>query len=239
MKIIIAPSKTQDYTNPSTHGLEMVNQDKTLKLFEMLKDRHIDELAKLLKIKNNLLDQTYDLYQSFNPKQKMYKAIDIYEGVVFQQLDKGHYNEIEVDFLNEHLVILSAMYGPLKANTLIWPYRLDMTIKPNDINLYQYWQDDIDCYFDDQEIIINLASNEFSKMIKKQRKNMVNIDFKDKKDNGKLRTISYNAKKARGQMLDMIIKNQINQVNDIKKLDIDGYRFSDIHSKEKHLIFVK
>jgi hypothetical protein len=76
-------------------------------------------------------------------------------------------------------------------------------------------------------------------MIKKQRKNMVNIDFKDKKDNGKLRTISYNAKKARGQMLDMIIKNQINQVNDIKKLDIDGYRFSDIHSKEKHLIFVK
>lgn len=239
MKIIIAPSKTQDLSNPSTRGLEMANQDKTLTLFDIIKGRSIEELATLMKIKNNLLDQTYELYQTFSPKQNLYKAIDMFDGVVFQALDKGNYREDENDYLNQHLIILSAMYGPLKVNTLIWPYRLDMTIKPDDINLYQFWQEDIDDFFEEQEIIVNLASNEFSKMIKKHRNNMVNIDFKEKKDNGSLRTISYNAKKARGQMLDMMIKSQIKQVNDIKELDVDGYHFSEVHSKEKHLVFVK
>jgi cytoplasmic iron level regulating protein YaaA (DUF328/UPF0246 family) len=239
MKIILSPSKTQKFDKPSSNGLKIPNQDKTYRLFQILKSQDIEELSKLLKIKNDLLDQTYKMYQKFDGNQSQYQALDLYDGVVFQQLNRHDYQEQENNYIKKNLTILSAMYGPLKPNTLIWPYRLDMTIKMRDINLYQYWQEVIDDYFEDEDIIINLASKEFSKMIKNHKKKMLSIDFKEKRENGQLRSISYNAKKARGQMLNQMIKDQISQVNDIKKITVDGYKYSEAHSKEGLLVFIK
>ena len=239
MKIIISPSKTQNKSPmPDAIGSDIVDMDQSLKLFEGLKSFSKAELKSLMKIKNQLLDETYHLYQSGIKDLNQKQAIHLYQGIVFNELDLNAYTPSEITYMNEHLVILSAMYGPLKPNAMIWPYRLDMTMKPNHINLYDYWQNIVDAYFGD-EIIINLASNEFSKMIKKQKKHMITIDFKEKKNDGSLKTVSIYAKKARGQMLNQIIIQEIEDINEIKKLNIDGYQYQEALSNKKRMVFVR
>jgi len=240
MKIIISPSKTQNtFIGPSKIDKQIINFKLTNQLFAQLKQMSINEIQKLMKIKNALLEDTYRMYQLFDTSNHKINAISLYSGVVFEQLEKGSYNHSQNQYLNKHLVILSAMYGPLSPNTGVWPYRLDMTMKPNGINLYHYWQENIDKYFMDTDIIIDLASNEFSKMINEKINHVIHIDFKEENEKLELKTISYNAKKARGLMLNQMIMNQIESIELIKSISVEGYIFQEDLSDDKHLIFVK
>jgi len=239
MKIILSPSKTQDRTPvTSQKGRNIENLEKSIFLRDWLRTLSKNELAKLMKIKNKTLDQTYQLYQTSLNKLVKKPAIHMYCGVVFGELHLDEYTVEQRDYLNQHVVILSAMYGPLTPDTIIWPYRLDMTMKPQGIRLYEYWQDMIDEYFKD-EIIINLASNEFSKMVKKQKHQMITIDFIEKKRHGTSKIVSVYAKQARGKMLDLIIKHQIQQAEDIKLFCFDGYHFSEKDSSDSHYVFIR
>jgi hypothetical protein len=240
MKIILSPSKTQNHsTHKAEQGKVFVDKSATVFLFEYIKGLNKQALGELMKIKNQLLEDTYHLYQNFNQDNPLIPAINLYSGVVFDGLDLKDYDSVERQYLNEHVTILSAMYGPLEPNTLIWPYRLDMTMKPNGINLYHYWQDHIDQYFQSRDIIINLASNEFSRMIKKTDAIFIDIDFKEENKKGQLRSISYNAKKARGKMLNQIIHHQIDNPENIKSLVVDDYSYHEGLSTNDHWIFIK
>ena len=138
--------------------------------------------------------------------------------------------------MEKHLVILSALYGVLTPLTGIKPYRLDMTMSISKKNsLYEFWQESINEYIEEEEMIINLASKEFSKMIKKP---LINIEFFEEK-NEKLVQISTNSKKARGEMVKCIVKTKAEKLDDIRKISFDGYKFNKKLSKENILVFVK
>lgn len=239
MKIIISPSKTQNMNKKMSENVNKDNLDLSINLFNKIKNMNLKSLEKTLKIKGKLLDETYNLYSNFKISDLGIPAIDCYSGVVFKQLEIESYNKSQINYLNNHLVILSAMYGFLEPNVNIWPYRLDMTNNPEKINLYKYWQNSIDEYFQNEDIIINLASNEFSKMIDESKNRIINIIFLEEKADGRLSSVSYNAKKARGIMLNKIIKNQLEGLDQIKEYNIDGYEYRESFSNENEYYFIK
>lgn len=239
MKIIISPSKTQNESGIMNGFETLIELDKSLKLFSILRNLTKKDLQKLMKTSSKLTNEVYQMYQNFKVSAPRYTAISLYSGIVFDQLELSAYNQNQKDYMNANLLILSAMYGYLSPNTKIWPYRLDMTMKANNINLYDYWQKTIDQYFNDQECIINLASNEFSKMLKNQKEKIINIDFLVRKADGKLRSVSYYSKKARGQFLNAMIKGQVKDIDTIKSIFVEGYQYSEEHSYDKNLVFIK
>lgn len=236
MKIILSPSKTQDM-EALNQTVQIPDKEKTQKLFNALQSLSKVALGKTLKIKGKMLGKTYDLYQSFAKTNPGIRVRDCYKGVVFEQIKTDDLNDAQEHYLNNHLVVLSAMYGYLKPSDVIWPYRLDMGHSPKGLNLYAYWQDTIDAFFKDEDIIINLASNEFSKMLKNHP--MTNIHFLDQTSDGKLKVIGFNAKKARGMMANLLIHQEISDIDIIKKLTVEQYRYNDHLSDRNNLYFTK
>jgi len=232
MKIIISPAKVQDGTIKLDRKYEdLLFKTNTDKLRTIISEYTKTQLGQVMKIKNKLLDTTYDFYQS---DQDTFHAVNLYNGIVYKEINTNLYDDLQVSYMQEHLRILSAMYGVLEPLTGISPYRLDMTMKPDKINLYNYWDNHINNYFCD-ELIINLASKEFSKMLNKP---MINIHFKELKDD-EYKIVTVRAKKARGLMVDYLITNMITDVEMIKCFDEDGYRFNASLSDESNLTFTK
>lgn len=224
-----------DLTSTKTISLS----SKTKKLFSILKKTEKEELGNILKIKGKLLDETFLTYQKKQLNEQAVPAISCYQGVVFDQLQLEDYSAKSRQYLNEHLRILSALYGVLKPDTLIHPYRLDMTSKLPQINLYDFWEKTIVDEFNNEDFIINLASLEFSRMIPISKVKLINIDFYDENKDSSLKIISYNAKKARGKMVNYLIMNQIYSIDEIKTFKEDDYFFSELKSTQDNLVFIK
>lgn len=239
MKIIISPSKKQHTDKlKKTKILNEVSHAKALSIFEQIKKLAKNDLGNRFAIKDTLLEETYRLYQDFDLNVKRAKAIDLYSGVVFEQINHHEYNHKQIEFLKDHLVILSAMYGTIKPFDYIWPYRLDFNVRLDGFNLYEFWEKEVDDFFENEDVIVNLASNEFSKMLKHQQDKVININFYEKKA-GKLRVVSYNAKKARGLMVNQIILNQIKNPSKIKEIIVDDYLYDELSSKPSEYNFIK
>ena len=241
MKIILSPSKTQNHQRKRKEkGRKILKKDMTKKLFNYLKSLSKEELGEELDIQGNLLDRTFELYQEHSFKDQTIPAIECYNGSVFKQLELDSYTQNQFSYLQEKLIILSPMYGPLHSDTEIWPYRLEMSLKPDDINLYEYWQELMENYFADTDLIINLASNEYSKVVEKNYKGrIIDFYFKEEKEDGSLKTVGYYVKQNRGKMLDQIIKNQVETIDEIKEIELDGYKFNEEHSDENEFYFIK
>lgn len=239
MKIIISPSKKQNRKCSMDRELvEPFFESKSSKLREKLEDLEKSELSDVLDIKGNLLEKTKKRYTE--PEESK-AAICCYNGLVFKQLDIKAYTKKSIDYMQNNLCILSAMYGVLTPLTAIQPYRLDMKAKLKDLDLYEYWQEEIDELFKSEDTIINLASNEFSKMLNYEAYNgrFIDIDFKEVRKNGKLRTVAARAKKARGLMLDVMIKQQMNNLESIKTIEVIEYIYDSQLSSGDHLVFVR
>lgn len=231
MKIIISPSKTMKMSRSK------YLMDKQLLFLE----KHKEVLAKLrkltktslgisLSIKGNLLNQTYDLIKNYNTLDE-YHAFESYTGLVYKHLDRDNYQTEAYDYITKHLRILDALYGVLEPGTLIKQYRLDMKSKIG-LNLYKHWN--IERYFND-EIIINLASNEFSTMLNRK---MINIKFLQKNNDKYLNLATY-AKMARGIFLDFLIKNKITDIRKMKTFNLDNYKYEKSLSDELNIVFVR
>ena len=235
MKIIFSPAKSMDFSNHIKNPLKVNFIDKTNFLLKELKTLPLDEITKIMKVKGNTLNHVKDIYENFESSNTK-KAISAYNGISFKQLDLDNYNRSQLEFLDTHLIILSSLYGVLEPSNLIKEYRLDMNMKLlKDQNLYKFWKDDINDFFKDDEFILNLASKEFSKIIKNP---MITIDFKEKK--GDLyKSVSTYSKKGRGLMLNYIIKNKITSIDQIKKFDLNGYYLNNKLSDKFNLIFTR
>ncbi len=241
MKIILSPSKTQNHERKrSEKGKNILRENMTKELFNYLKSLSKEELKTELDIQGNLLDRTYELYQEHSFEDETIPAIECYNGAVFKQIDLDEYDEDQFSYMQEKLVILSPMYGPTTSNTEIWTYRLEMRLKPDNINLYDYWKQVMEKYFTDVDLIINLASNEYSKVVKKnyQRK-MVDFYFKEEKEDGSLKTIGYYVKQNRGKLLNELIKNKVKSLKEIKEIELDGYKYDEERSDEDNFRFIK
>ena len=232
MKIVIAPSKTMKYQKVPFVGSEPLFPEETQYLTNILKQYNDEQLCQLMKISYK---QATQVYQYFHEEQTAHPALAFYQGTVFKQLELASYMNHQ-DYLSEHLCILDAYYGVLKYNTLITPYRLDMTMKPDHINLYDYWYTPLYQYFEQVDFIISLASKEFSNMLR--HPHIYFIDFIIN-DHGKMKRNAMIIKKARGQVLNQMILNEIKTLDELKTLNIDGFTYQPDYNQEGALAFVK
>ena len=232
MKIVIAPSKTMKYQKVPFVGSEPLFQEETQYLTNILKQYNDEQLCQLMKISYK---QATQVYQYFHEEQTAHPALAFYQGTVFKQLELASYMNHQ-DYLSEHLCILDAYYGVLKYNTLITPYRLDMTMKPDHINLYDYWYTPLYQHFEQVDFIISLASKEFTSMLR--HPHIYFIDFIIN-DHGKMKRNAMIIKKARGQMLNQMILNEIKTLDELKTLNIDGFTYQPDYNQEGTLAFVK
>ncbi|ASC03920.1 hypothetical protein CBG50_12195 [Fusobacterium polymorphum] len=245
MKIIFSPSKEMReeniFENKKIEFTESKFKDKTNILIGILKEKSLSEIENIMKLKGELLNKTYKDVQDYD-KLKFIPAISMYYGVSFKELNLEDYSEKSLEYLKNNLLILSALYGVLLAFDLVKKYRLDMTMLIIDKGLYNFWKKDVNDYISNilskDEVLLNLASGEFSKLIDNKKISMINIDFKEEKD-GAYKSVSTYSKKARGQFLNYLIKNQIANLEDIKKIKLDGYSLNKDLSDEKNLIFTR
>ena len=245
MKIIFSPSKEMREENifesKKIEFTESKFKDKTNILIGILKEKSLSEIENIMKLKGELLNKTYKDIQDYD-KLKFIPAISMYYGVSFKELNLEDYSEKSLKYLKNNLLILSALYGVSLAFDLLKKYRLDMTMSIIDKGLYNFWKKDINDYISSilskDEVLLNLASGEFSKMIDNKKISMINIDFKEEKD-GAYKSVSTYSKKARGQFLNYLVKNQIDNLEDIKKIKLEGYSLNNTLSDEKNFIFTR
>ena len=245
MKIIFSPSKEMReeniFKNKKIEFTESKFKDKTNILIGILKEKSLSEIENIMKLKGELLNKTYKDIQDYD-KLKSIPAISMYYGVSFKELNLEDYSEKSLKYLKNNLLILSALYGVSLAFDLLKKYRLDMTMSIIDKGLYNFWKKDINDYISNilskDEVLLNLASGEFSKLIDNKKISMINIDFKEEKD-GAYKSVSTYSKKARGQFLNYLVKNQIDNLEDIKKIKLDGYSLNNTLSDEKNFIFTR
>ena len=236
MKIIISPAKKLDASvKVQNSKMNTSFLGESTKLIQTLKGKSISELKYLMGLSDNLAQLNWQRFQDWDIENRnTYKALELFNGAVYEGIDAKTFNKSDNDFAQNNLRILSGLYGILKPNDLILPYRLEMGTKLKTINgnnLYRFWQDKLHQNIGEElnnEVLINLASNEYSKVLKlnKIKSEVITPVFKDYK-NGKLKVISFFAKKARGEMVNFIIKNRITSPEELKSFKNNGYAFSE------------
>lgn len=227
MYYLIASAKTMKKSE--YQGNEVLFKKKSTSLFELIKAMSKQELQQALKISDKLNEEVYALYHhhSFNGL-----CLDIYDGVVFKHLNYQELDKSSQEFALNHILISSAMYGLLRANDNIKAYRLDMLAKL-DINLKQYWHDEVVAYLKQlDDLIVDLSSNEFSQVWNKDFHNYYVIKFvkEGKKDP---------IKKLRGLFLRECCVNKVEEVDSLKLIEVAGYKYCEELSNQHELVYVK
>lgn len=253
MKIVLSPAKSLNFERelPTNKYTPPVFLETTAKINKKLSRLSMKKLEELMNISPKLAELNYGRYREFekehntnNSRQAMYA----FDGDVYTGLDAYSIPIEKLDRLQNTLRILSGMYGILKPLDLMQPYRLEMgtTIGiAGKSTLYEVWQKKVTAALNKEmskdELFINLASKEYFKVIdeKKLKVPVITPVFKDLK-NGKLKIISFFAKKARGSMVRYIIDEDIDSIEGIKGFNYDGYRYSEKESKkDKEIVFIR
>jgi len=252
MKIVISPAKSLDFETkvPTLEFTEGIFLNEAEKLSGALKKKSPKKLCELMSISQNLGELNWQRNQNWqlpfslnNAKQ----AVFAFKGDVYIGLDAYSLSEIQIKQLQKKLRILSGQYGLLKPLDLMQPYRLEMGTKlkiGRKNNLYEFWDTkitkELNSELDENEVFVNLASNEYFKVIKSKllKVPVITPVFKDYK-NGKLKIISFFAKKARGLMVRYIIDKNIENAEDLKGFNYEGYAFDSNLSTEKELVFTR
>jgi len=253
MKIVISPAKSLDFeTKLPTKKFSMPDfLDESKAINDSLKKRSPSDLKSLMSISDKLADLNWNRNNNFktpfNPENAR-PSIFTFDGDVYSGIDAFTLNAEQILKSQDSLWILSGLYGVLKPLDLIQAYRLEMGTKLNvngSDNLYDYWRDKITQKINEEitkdELFINLASNEYSSVINKKelKTTMTSPVFKDFK-NGKLKIISFYAKKARGLMVRYILDNDLKNINDLKGFNYAGYSYNEAESeKVQELVFVR
>ncbi len=253
MKIVISPAKSLDYSSsmPTNRGTQPRFLETTVKLKKKLARMSKAEISELMGISDKLTDLNFRRFQVFEEKhtrKNSRPAIYAFNGDVYTGLDAYTIPVEELDELQNSIRILSGLYGVLKPLDLIQPYRLEMGTSvgiERKKNLYEVWQEKITQSLNEElkeeELFLNLASNEYLKAINPEKLivEVVSPVFKDFK-NGRLKIISFFAKKARGSMARFVLDKGVETLEEIKNFDYGGYRFSEEYSKnENEPVFIR
>lgn len=252
-KILISPAKSMNFETQINFDKfsspNFLNQSE--KVMEVLKKKSPKKLMDLMSISDNLATLNWTRNQEWtaiNSKENSKQAIFAFTGDVYIGLDVQSLLPNQIEVLQDKLRILSGLYGVLKPLDLIQPYRLEMGTKlkvGQYIDLYQFWKPHVTHQLNDEltenDYLINLASQEYFKVIDTnilKVKNIITPEFKDYK-NGKLKMISFFAKKARGMMVRYIVQNHIETIEDLKGFNYEGYAFDDSLSTNMKLVFTR
>lgn len=255
MLILLSPAKKlltdlKSYTGATTTPSFL---DKTLVLAHLMKEKTINEIVALMDLSQSLAELNYTRYQHFNFKDEKspnsYPALFLFQGDVYQGLNAASWDKKTVDFSQNHLRILSGLYGLLKPLDTIQPYRLEMGVglkNPEGKNLYDFWKDTVTDALNKQlaaqenPILINLASSEYFNAVDETRLKfpICTINFYERK-NDKMKIIGIHAKKARGTMAKFLMQNQFDEIGQIKNFNELGYQYHESTSDDTHLNFVR
>ncbi len=252
MKIIVSPAKSleEERKLPTSRATHPQFLEEAVQLNRKLARLSKKELSNLMGISDKLANLNYHRYQNFDEanQENTRPAVYLYNGDVAKGLDAYSLPDEKLGDLQNQLRIISGLYGILKPLDLIQPYRLEMKIKLQGKgydNLYDFWTEKITRSLNnelaDDELLLNLASNEYFKAIdqKNLKAPVVAPVFKDFK-NGKLKIISFYAKKARGAMVRYILDHQISHQEDLKGFDYMDYTYSEQYTeKENEPVFIR
>ena len=254
MLMVISPAKTLDYDTPPV--IDKSTQPRfvehSVELIEVLREKSPQDIAKLMSLSDKLASLNVARYGSWerestpnNAKQ----ALLAFKGDVYTGLNAEDFSADDFAFAQQHLRMLSGLYGLLRPLDLMQPYRLEMGTKLANArgkDLYAFWGERISQWLNEDlaaqgdEVLLNLASQEYFGAVKPKALNARIIDtvFKDQK-NGQYKIISFYAKKARGLMARYVIKERLQDPEGLKDFNLDGYRFDAVSSSENQLVFLR
>ena len=176
-----------------------------------------------------------------NGSAKSYPALELFDGLMYRSMERKNLSDKEQTYLSEHLLITTALFGVIPAYEGIAPHRLDfmMKLKPAGQSLKTIWKESYDQAVVEEDQILSLLSSEFELVFSKAiRERMIQIKFMENRG-GKLKIHSTISKKARGAMVTAMMKQEINQLEDLKKLEVVGFSYRQDLSQEKEWVFVK
>jgi cytoplasmic iron level regulating protein YaaA (DUF328/UPF0246 family) len=249
MLAIISPSKTQDFSSSRVKTFSEARQlTQTQELIDVLKNKTQVQISKLMMLSDKLSKLNFDRFQAFktpfsldNAKQ----ALLAFKGDVYNGIDAPSLSLEDLKFAQNNVRMISGLYGVLRPLDLIQPYRLEMGTKlsnKNGGNLYDYWGNEISEVLNDDEqgLIINLASNEYFKSIDKKalKAQILDVVFKEKK-NDAYKVIGIYAKRARGLMVNYIIRNRITDPKALKNFSDEGYQYDETLSSDSSWVYIR
>jgi len=253
MLMIISPAKTLDYESPlaTRNYTQPEFLEESCELIDQLKNLEPHQVSNLMGISEKLGQLNAGRFRSwhtpFTPDNAR-QAVLAFKGDVYTGLGANSFSEDDFSFAQKHLRILSGLYGLLKPLDLMQPYRLEMGTRLENHkgkDLYAFWGSKLtealnQLLADDDQVLVNLASNEYFKSVQKKHltARLITPQFKDWK-NGQYKMISFYAKKARGLMCRYAIENRISQADALKGFNLEGYCFSEDQSDENNWVFLR
>lgn len=254
MITILSPSKTLNETPEKITGEYSIPEflDSSAELIELLRQYSPGELGQLMDINPKLSELNVERFLKWKlpfDTDNSDLSILMFKGEVFNGLKADSLTEENLLFGQDHLRILSGLYGILKPLDLMQPYRLEMGTNlknGNWNNLYEFWGDRLTEKLNDEiedhkeKVILNLASDEYFNALTPAKLNakVLKCQFKEERD-GKLKFITIFGKKARGLMTRYILENGIDKAEDLKTFDLDGYYFNPEHSTDELWMFTR
>ena len=255
MLFLISPAKSLDYESPIPADLPHtlpVFKKQPLELIEVLREKSPQQISELMSISDKLAVLNVGRYEAFSPKftaKNSRQAVLAFNGDVYEGLNAASLKPKELDWAQDHVVILSGLYGALRPLDLLQPYRLEMGTRLQNAkgsNLYQFWGSQIADYLNErsseqpeaERIVVNLASQEYFKAVdlKALKAPVVECVFEDFKG-GKYKIISFHAKRARGLMVRWAVQHKARKVADLRKFDLEGYALAESASTPQRLVF--
>ncbi len=255
MLILLSPAKIQNFKS------QQITEKYTFpefiaeagKLVNLIRELSPNELSKLLDINANLTQLNFDRYFNWHKPftvENAKQAILVFDGEVYRGLDAKSFSDDDFEYAQNHLRLLSGLYGVLRPLDLIQPYRLEVSsklINPQGNNLYDFWQKKVTksvlsalVNSGKPEILLNLASSEYFKSLnlKNKKVKVIDVEFYEYKNDTFKQIVIY-TKKARGLMAGYVIKNRIEDEENLKGFNSDGYWYSPQMSTDNKLIFIR
>lgn len=257
MLTLLSPSKTQDFSADLPDAVQNKRTvpallEESEVLMKELQKKSIDDIIRLMDVSENIATLNYNRYHNFSTpftEENARQALLAFKGDVYTGLTVEEYTTEDFEFAQEHLCILSGLYGVLKPLDLIQPYRLEMKTRLENLrgnDLYKFWgdriTDEINQWLERQHtpVVVNLASNEYFKALnrRKIKAEIVTPVFKENKG-GTYKTIAIHAKRARGMMANFIVRNRIDVSVSVKTFSGAGYEYSEQHSTDREWVFIR
>ena len=252
MLFLISPAKALDYETPlrvATHTQPLFVKQSAA-LIEVLREKSPRQIAELMNLSDALSGLNVARYQAWRPRfteKNSRQAVLAFDGDVYGGLDARTLGESELDWLQQHLCILSGLYGVLRPLDRMQPYRLEMGTRLKTTagrNLYEFWGNQIAEYLnkraraDRSPVVVNLASEEYFKAVDRKAllPRVITCAFEERKADG-YKVISFMAKRARGLMVRYAVTHRATTPEQLKGFDLEGYRFVPAASSPDRLVF--
>ncbi|MDD1968024.1 peroxide stress protein YaaA [Pseudomonas putida] len=254
MLMVISPAKTLDFETPPTTERFTQPQylDHSQELITQLRELTPAQISELMHLSDKLAGLNAARFGSWTPAftpANAKQALLAFKGDVYTGLAAETLSESSLDYAQQHLRMLSGLYGLLRPLDLMQPYRLEMGTKLANArgkDLYAFWGERISEWLNEaladqgDDVLLNLASNEYFSAVKRSalKARVIDTEFRDQK-NGQYKIISFYAKKARGMMSRFVIDERIDNPEHLKQFDVQGYRYASELSKADKLVFLR